>query len=219
MENASKALLMTGSILIGVILLSLGVYLYRSMSEFQSVQSSTFTEEQLTQYNLEFLSYDKKVMYGTDVITVLNKAIDSNKKYAEDDEFNFIDIGFKLKDSVSAVTTEYTWNSKTKRYDSKTLKTPVTGKTYSFETGKLYQLSNKEQLKMITDFLATSKEKTAIKNPNNPKPEEDYTITYTGFSDFKRMIFKCTKVEKNDVGKVCYMEFEQIESSTYNTDE
>lgn len=220
MENASKALLMTGSILIGIILLSLAVYVYNIMSEAKKMETSTFTEEQLVKYNQEFLAYDKKLMYGTDVITVLNKAIDNNEKYAKDDESYFIDISFKLKDDVSAVTTTYTWDKINKRYKSTTKKNTTTGNskyTYSFNAGKSYSIS--DNLEDIKNFLATSKEATAIKEPKNPEPEESYKITYTGFSDFKRMIFKCVKVEKNDIGKICYMEFEQIKSSTYNTDE
>lgn len=220
MENASKALLMTGSILIGIILLSLAVYVYNIMTEAEKMKASTLTEEQLIKYNQEFLAYDKKLMYGTDVITVLNKAIDNNKRYAEDDESYFIDISFTLIDDVSAVTTKYTWDRINKRYKSTTQKNTATGNskyTYSFRAGNSYSISN--NLEDIKNFLATSKEATAIKEPKNPGPEESYTITYTGFSDFKRMIFKCVKVERNDIGKICYMEFKQIKSSTYNTDE
>lgn len=229
MENASKALLMTGSILIGIILLSLAVYVYNIMTEAEKMKASTLTEEQLIKYNQEFLAYDKKLMYGTDVITVLNKAIDSNKKYDNNDDgmFDkdaddsmFIDISFTLIDDVSAVTTKYTWDRINKRYKSTTQKNTATGNskyTYSFRAGNSYSISN--NLEDIKNFLATSKEATAIKEPKNPVPEESYKITYTGFSDFKRMIFKCVKVERNDIGKICYMEFKQIKSSTYNTDE
>lgn len=219
MENASKALLMTGSILIGVILLSLAVYVYNIMGETKKMETSTFTEEQLVKYNQEFLSYDKSRMYGTDVITVLNKAIDNNKRYAEDDESMFIDISFELIDDVSAVTTKYTWDKINKRYKSSTQKSTATGNnkyTYSFKAGNSYSISN--NLQDIKNFLATSKDATSIKAPKNPGLEESYTITYTGFSDFKRMIFTCTEVKKNDVGKICYMKFKQFKSSTYNTD-
>lgn len=219
MENASKALLMTGSILIGVILLSLAVYVYNIMSEAKKMETSTFTEEQLIKYNQEFLAYDKKLMYGTDVITVLNRAIDNNERYAEDDKSMFIDISFTLKDDVSAVTTIYTWDKINKRYKSETKKDTATGNSqyrYSFKANNTYSISN--NLKAIENFLATSTESTAIKEPKNPGPEESYKITYTGFSDFKRMIFECTKIKYNDVGKICCMEFIQKETSTYNTD-
>lgn len=220
MENASKALLMTGSILIGIILLSLAVYMYNIMKEAKSYDATVLSTEQIVKYNMEFLSYDKQVMYGTDVITVLNKAIDSNKKYAEDDESNFIDIAFVLKDDVSTVTTTYDWDPIKKRYKSTIQKNKTTGNSehsYNFEPGKEYSIE--KNLDMITSFFDTKNDTTAIKNPKNPGPEVSYTITYTGFSDFKRMIFKCKEVKKNEVGKVCYMKFEQIKASDYGTDE
>lgn len=218
MENASKALLMTGSILIGVILLSLAVYVYNIMGEAKKMETSTFTEEQLVKYNQEFLSYDKSRMYGTDVITVLNKAIDNNKRYAEDDESMFIDISFELMDEVKEVITTYTWDRINKRYKSSTQRNSIIETNYKFEAGKSYSISNEKDLEKIKNFLATSKDATAIKEPKNPEPEQLYTIKYTGFSDFKRMIFKCTEVKRNEVGKICYMKFKQIKSSTYNTD-
>lgn len=233
MENASKALIMAGSILVGIILLSLGVYVYNVIVDFKKAESSTFTEEQLTKYNLEFLSYDKKVMYGTDVITCLNKAIDSNEKYAEDyesvfregtDDSTFINIGFRLQDEIKANKVKYEYDKDTGKYKQSS-KTPSAPKEYYFAPNDSKNYPNKSaytlenNLDEIEKFLKTSKQPTAIKEPKNPKTGQTYTITYTGFSDFKRMIFKCTKVERNEIGKISYMEFEQIESSTYNTDD
>ena len=191
------------------------------MSEAKKVETSTLTEEQIVKFNQEFLTYNKSVMYGTDVISVLNKAIDNNERYAEDDDSNFIDIAFKLKDDIYAVKVNYTWNKKTKKYESKLDKVNTKNNdkyNYNFNKNNkyYYSLSNSEDLKNIKNFLDTSKEATAVKDPKNPGPEESYTITYTGFSDFKRMIFKCVKVERNDIGKVSAMYFEQIKSSTYN---
>lgn len=222
MENASKALLMTGSILIGIILLSIGVYIFRIMGESQKAQTSQLTEEQLVKYNMEYTAYNKSLMYGTDVISVLNKAIDNNDRNSGDESM-YINIEFKLKDNVSVAVVPYTWNEKTKKYEAgKTTKTKASGNdkyTYNFEAGKTYSLKNDKgedtDTQMIRDFLATSKDGTAIKKPANPGIGENYTITYTGFSDFKRMIFKCTKVQYNEVGKISYMKFEQRDSSTY----
>lgn len=215
MENASKALLMTGSILIGIILLSLAVYIYNVMSDAKKMEASAFSEEQLVKYNMEFLSYDKSVMYGTDVITVLNKAIDNNKRYDDDDSM-YIDVAFILKDDVNAVTIDYTWNETTRKYDTETKKTKADKDGYNFVSGEKYSVF--DNLNEIKNFLATSKHGTGIKKQK--KSGDGYTITYTGFSDFKRMIFKCNsnKTKYNGQGKICYMEFEQVKTSTYNTD-
>ena len=176
------------------------------------------SEEQILAFNAEFESYDKQRMYGTDVITVLNKARDNNKRY-EDDDSNYIDIAFKLKDDVKPVVVSYTWNDDNRKYTQNINKNNsklISELKYNLEKDKLYTLLGKNK-NDVKAFLDTSTEPTEIKNPKNPKTGENYTITYTGFSDFKRMIFKCNseKIEYNKVGKICYMEFEQIKPSTY----
>lgn len=51
MENASKALLMAGTILIGIIILSLGVYLASNFSQTSEAYYKRWTTEQVQQYN------------------------------------------------------------------------------------------------------------------------------------------------------------------------
>ena len=159
MENASKALLITGSILIGVILLSLAVYVYNIMGEAKKMETSTFTEEQLVKYNQEFLSYNKSVMYGTDVISVLSKAIDYNKRFAEFDESNFINIEFELlngeENDVKDVTTKYIYDNTTRRYTSYTYKN---GTTTYFKNGGLYSLRKCGTI--IEDFITNGMKST-----------------------------------------------------------
>lgn len=200
MENASKALLMTGSILIGVILLSLAVYVYNIMGETKKMETSTFTEEQLVKYNQEFLSYDKSRMYGTDVITVLNKAIDNNKRYAEDDDSNIINIKIILKDDVNEVVTTYTWDKRNGKYTSSDKSNNVV-----LKSGEYNLVDDMESIKKILN--------TGVKTNLNEKIDnhKSYQISDTGFTEFKRMIFQCnsTKTERNDIGKICYMEFVQ----------
>lgn len=115
MENASKALLMAAGILIGLILLTSGVYLFNTIRASQQAKYTNLSEEQILAFNAEFESYDKQRMYGTDVITVLNKARDNNKRYEDDDSY-FIDIGIILKDDVRPVIVSYTWNDDTRKY-------------------------------------------------------------------------------------------------------
>ena len=66
MENASKALIMAAEILIGVMIISIGVYLFNSMGEFSSDTSKKIEDARLAQFNNQFLKF-----YGT-VITEEN---------------------------------------------------------------------------------------------------------------------------------------------------
>lgn len=80
MENASKALIIAGGILLAMMILSLVVYVSLSMSDIAESEDRRTLAEQTTEFNKSYLSYNKSRVYGTDVITVYNKAEDNNIK-------------------------------------------------------------------------------------------------------------------------------------------
>ena len=84
MENASKALEMAAGVLLGVLLLSLVAYFFTSISSWPEQQDDEKSSQQTAQFNLEFEVYDKKGMYGADVISCLTKAENNNEKYYEE---------------------------------------------------------------------------------------------------------------------------------------
>lgn len=83
MENASKALLMAGGILLAILILSAFVFMFSSAKNFSASQEAKTLEEQIRAFNSEYEAYNKTVMYGTDVITVINKSIDYNQRKGE----------------------------------------------------------------------------------------------------------------------------------------
>ena len=99
MENASKALLMAGGILLALMILVLLVYAITSMTNFTNAQDEKFSAQQIQEFNNGYLAYNKTRMYGTDIITVVNKAIDYNSKLGTDDEKYKINIILKLTDN------------------------------------------------------------------------------------------------------------------------
>lgn len=60
MENASKALIMAAEILIGVMIISIGVYLFNTLGQYSAETTAEMEETQLAQFNNQFLKY-----YGT----------------------------------------------------------------------------------------------------------------------------------------------------------
>ncbi len=57
MENASKALIMAGGVLLGVLLISLAVYLFSSYAEYSSNAYERMEAAQIEQFNAQFLKY------------------------------------------------------------------------------------------------------------------------------------------------------------------
>ena len=60
MENASKSLIMAAEILLGVMIISIGVYLFNTLGSYSSETTSQIEDAQIAQFNDQFLKY-----YGT----------------------------------------------------------------------------------------------------------------------------------------------------------
>lgn len=82
MENASKALLIAGGVLIAIIIITMFIMMFSRISSIQKEQQEQTRIEQLAAFNAEFEAYNKKAMYGTDVITLINKVAENNKIYS-----------------------------------------------------------------------------------------------------------------------------------------
>lgn len=79
MENASRALLITSGVLIGVLILSLAVYLFAYFGSTTAQINSQVAEQQIVQFNTKFTSYEgQKELTIYDVITVAGYAKENN---------------------------------------------------------------------------------------------------------------------------------------------
>ena len=95
MENASKALIIAGGILLGIITITMFYYMFNKASSVIDASSENGAQEELLKFNQGFEVYNKKIMYGSDVISVINKAIDNNKKYKVTNDYSsnyYVDV-------------------------------------------------------------------------------------------------------------------------------
>ena len=82
MENASKALIMAAGILIGVLVLSLGVYLFTSFGNSAAQIQKENEINALNKFNSQFTVYQgRKDLTIYDILTVANYASENNKNY------------------------------------------------------------------------------------------------------------------------------------------
>ena len=81
MENASKALLMAAGVLIGVLILSLAVFLFASFGGTSARIHDTVQKNQLAKFNTQFTNYETKESVTIyDIISVANLATENNKE-------------------------------------------------------------------------------------------------------------------------------------------
>lgn len=73
MENASKALLMAGGILIALIIIAVLIRSYTNVSIFQKTKLSEEEQEKLVAFNEQYTKYLGQYVYGIEVRTLMNK--------------------------------------------------------------------------------------------------------------------------------------------------
>ena len=90
MENASRALIMAAGVLVGVLLLSLAVYLFTIFGNFGSEMTTQMNEKNLSEFNAQFTKYEsyqdengkwQNTCRAQDVVTIANLAKENNNKY------------------------------------------------------------------------------------------------------------------------------------------
>lgn len=140
MENASKALIMAAGVLIGMLILSLAVYLFASFGTSSAQVHKQNEENQLNEFNTQFTSYEgREEITIYDVITVKNLADQNNRQYELDSSTNsnfYITVKLgnsiinnnKVKEEELIKKDTETLQEKLPTYSCKVTISPVTGR-------------------------------------------------------------------------------------------
>ena len=105
MENASKALIMAGGMLLAILIVSLLVYAWSLFSKYQSSQDDLTDIEDTAKFNEQFTNYQRDKVKGYEILSLVNKVIDYNyrKTNAEgaqnDEKYKFVTIIIKMGDA------------------------------------------------------------------------------------------------------------------------
>lgn len=84
MENASKALLMAGGVLISLLVIGAFILAMREVSSYQNTRHGAELEQQTLEFNNLYESYNRKNIRGNEIISLMNRIVDyNNRKTAE----------------------------------------------------------------------------------------------------------------------------------------
>ena len=92
MENASQALIIAGGVLIGIIIISMGVYLFTQAVAIPNEYNAKLEKEKLIAFNQKFEAYNRQDVSAQDIITVVNMATENNRQYEETDTEYYIKV-------------------------------------------------------------------------------------------------------------------------------
>ncbi len=110
MENASKALLIAGGVLIAILVISVGAYLFLSASGVSENFDKSMSDSEIEKFNQKFEKFEKISYYEndelftnyntiSDVVSAVNLANDVNKS-VEYETQKGIQVVIKLDDGV-----------------------------------------------------------------------------------------------------------------------
>ena len=225
MENSVDALQIAGGLLIAVLLITLIVFVFRSVSNMENTKRDLEVSQESAEFNKKFLAFDKSSMYGTDVISVLGMAISNNKiqnqqlmanpdgKYNKNVQYS-MNIEIKVKNTVQSKVTKTAYIAQkdengitqmVKITDASIYRglglssnPEITQGDVILNGGTTYDLSPQD------DEKYKKLEKLSTLDRNNIEK------TSKRFGN-KKVIYKCTDVQYNEVGRIYYMKFEPKE--------
>lgn len=82
--NAALSLRIIGGIIIAVIIISGLIFFLRLLNPFQQQVEDFQALEQIADFNKQYQVYNKKLMYGIDIVSVINKAASNNERYIKE---------------------------------------------------------------------------------------------------------------------------------------
>lgn len=101
MENASKALIMAGGILIAILVIGALMLMFNQIGSYEKAQTSNVKDSQLAKFNMDFERYtDDNGITGADIISIINKVVDYNQK---DGIANSVNYDIKMSVKVSGL--------------------------------------------------------------------------------------------------------------------
>ncbi|MCI8273228.1 MAG: hypothetical protein HFJ55_03995 [Clostridia bacterium] len=184
MENATKALLIAAGVLMGILILSLGVFLYRSLSGYVETVQEDMEENALIKFNNQFLKY-------------VNVPLDSNGNPLKDTNGNIkTDFDITIQDVVTVANIAYENNK------DDILSGSINANTDYTERNSYVTVNIKYNGNIKIDHIENNINSTDISNPN--KPSASYLLT-----NDKGYKYKCYKIKISpETGRIYEINFE-----------
>ena len=202
MDNASKALIMAGGLLIALLIISALVLMFSNLSAYQTTNIESTRDSQIVEFNNKYESYNKKNLRGSELYSLLNKVIDYNRR--ESTEGTGYEIG------GNANTFEKGIKQKIDELENKYGKDSLTNLSSNLTRIFIDSNSSTEQAEAVNKFNSISKNK--IKKfdeiAKGSGIRED-VYTYYEYVQFKRARFNCTGTSYNkNTGRIIELDFE-----------
>ena len=216
MENASKALLMAGGMLITIIIVGVLMMAWNNMREIPKTQEQIKEAEELSAFNKKYESYAKDGIRGSDLVTVVNMAVNNNEKDENKNEPDMqINVYYKITKPIEGVIREYTKvNNEWKLTNGNVSNITVAEKTYKnaqdigTPPNKVYFKEFSVQTKSEVKYSIDKTNWVEDLNSLTGEFKKYYTKTNIG-AEFRRKKFYCTDVKYHENGRISEIYYEE----------
>lgn len=220
MENASKALIMAGSVLIALMIIGALILTFSNLTAYQETNTRDTRASQIAEFNSQYENYNRKDVRGSDLYSLLNKAIDYNRREStsgtrtestwadsgEDIGYLPLTITFTINKSELAAP-----DGKNRLFTSD--KYTVEGNSNTFEKnikGKIDTLENTYGQSSLTN-LTTSLTKIFIDDDATSQEKEEAVNNFNS-SSRKKTVSNFKEIdEKSQIRQDVYMYYEYIQ--------
>ena len=216
MENASKALIMAGSVLIALMIIGALILTFSNLTAYQETNTRSTRSTQMAEFNSQYENYNRKDVRGSDLYSLLNKAIDYNRRESSAGT-NWADKGQEIAyepmvieftidkselvapDGASRLftTNTYTVSGKSNDFGNK-VKDEIDDLEGEYGQSSLTNLTTNLTKIFIDDSSTSQEKKEAVQNFNSASKKK--TV-----SDFKEIN------EKSQIRQDVYMYYEYIQ--------
>lgn len=214
MENASKALIMAGSVLIALMIIGALLLMVNNLSSYQKVGEQNTREAQVVEFNNQFETYLRRNVRGSDMISLMNRIVDYNTRKTDTSEERFQ----RMNISITGINVN---NLKYNSGDSNLIASSYTQDTIGDLLTKIQIIEGNYQAKYISALSTNINEVMASENKAKeilPKNLSDYggyneikndTAKYYQYSQFKRVYFDYVEsgTEYSSMGRIVKLEF------------
>lgn len=216
MENATKALEMAASVLIGMLIIGALVFAYTQISELRQTEEKSKEIEQASDFNQPYEVYNRDGVYGSELLSLANKVVDYNKR-TQENGYTSIELVIKFSSLPQ--------NMENNKYNSKykfSLEMQGSKLVESYETLS-HDITNKGNTSLTSDKGIERVTKKIVQwekmsnvtllsyfNSGIPEKIQEYRELCEAQTDLSRKVFKQPLItyDKNN-GRITRMEFEE----------
>lgn len=207
MENASKALIMAGSILIALIIIGVLVLFFNNLTNIKRIEEEGITVEQATEFNKQYDAYARNV-YGSELLSIANKISDYNLRESENKGYAKIELSVKIeKDMNEKFFKKGTYNSITIQNEIKKLEEKIEevgNISISSSTNSTFSRKIRQLATMRTNEI----EELGIKKESYANELSNYNIYKSLLTEVKTKVFQYFNFEYDkNTGRITKMNY------------